>query len=125
MTVEPKRILVIDDEADIMDVVSAYARELGFEADSAQSGGEAVDKAKNIDYHAIFCDYRMPGLNGLAIYKLIISKKPAIKGRFIMTTGADLEKDIEGILKREGIPILRKPFRLKSIKELIFSLEER
>ncbi|MFN3479333.1 MAG: response regulator [Thermodesulfovibrionales bacterium] len=124
MAIEPKRILVIDDEADIVDVVSAYARELGFEADSARSGGEAVDKARDIDYHAIFCDYRMPGLNGLAIYKLIISKKLAIKGRFIMTTGAPLDKEVEGILRREGIPVLRKPFRLKSIKELIFSVEE-
>lgn len=124
MTIEPKRILVIDDEADIVDVISAYVRELGFKADSALSGGEAIDKAKKIDYHAIFCDYKMPGLNGLAIYKLIISKKPAVKGRFIMTTGAPLEKDIEGILRSEGIPILRKPFRLKNIKELIFSLEE-
>lgn len=124
MTIEPKRILVIDDEADIVDVISAYAAELGFEADSALSGGEAIDKAKNIDYHAIFCDYRMPGINGLAIYKLIISKKPAIKGRFIMTTGAPLEKDIEGILRREGIRVLKKPFRLKGIKELISSLEE-
>lgn len=125
MTIKPRRILVIDDEADIVDVLSAYARELGFEADSARSGGEAVDKARNHDYHTIFCDYKMPGLNGLAIYKLIISKKPAIKGRFIMTTGAPLEKDIEDILRREGIAVLRKPFRLKSIKELIFSVDER
>lgn len=121
---ELKKILVVDDEPDIIDVLSAYAKELGYEPDSALSGGDAIDKAWKNDYKAIFCDYKMPGLNGLAIFKRIISKKPAIKGRFIMTTGAPLEKDIEGILKREGIPLLRKPFRLKDIKQLISPLEE-
>lgn len=119
MTTRSKRILVIDDEDDIVDVVSAYLKELGFEADSAMNGGDAMDMARNNDYYAIFCDYKMPGLDGLAIYKLILSKKPSIKGRFIMTTGAVLERDIEDILKREGIPVLKKPFRLRHISELL------
>lgn len=119
MTTISKRILVIDDEDDIVDVISAYVKELGFEADSAMNGGDAIDMARNNDYYAIFCDYKMPGLDGLAIYKLILSKEPSIKGRFIMTTGAVLERDIEDILKREGIPVLKKPFRLRHISELL------
>lgn len=120
---ELKKILVVDDEPDIIDILSAYAKELGYGSDSALSGSDAIDKAWRNDYHAIFCDYKMPGLNGLAIFKRIISKKPVIKGRFIMTTGAPLEKDVEDILKKEGIPLLRKPFRLKDINQLISSLE--
>lgn len=125
MTVNLKTILVIDDEPDIVDVLNAYVRELGYETDSTLSGEDAIDKAWRNDYDAIFCDYKMPGLNGLAIYKRIISKRPIIKGRFIMITGAAVEKEIEGILQREGIPVVRKPFRFKDIKELILSLEKK
>lgn len=117
-----KSVLVIDDETDIVDVLSAYAKELGYDADSALSGSEAIDKAWKNDYYAMFCDYKMPGLNGLAIYKRIISKRPAIKGRFIMITGAALERDVEEILQREGIPVLRKPFRFKNVKDLLSAL---
>lgn len=119
MTISSRKILVIDDEVDIVDVISAYVKELGFEADSAVNGGDALEKARKNDYYAIFCDYKMPGLNGLGIYKMIISKKPYVKSRFVMTTGTILEGEIEEILRREGIPILKKPFRLRHISELL------
>lgn len=118
-----RKILIIDDEIDIVDVIAAYAREFGFEADLSINGVDAIEKAMVYDYYAIFCDYKMPGLDGLAIYKIIISRKPTVKGRFIMITGAILDKDVEDILQNEEIPLLKKPFRFKDVTNLLSSLE--
>lgn len=118
-----RKILIIDDEIDIVDVIAAYAREFGFEADLSINGVDAIEKAMVNDYYAIFCDYKMPGLDGLAIYKIIISRKPTVKGRFIMITGAILDKDVKDILRKEEIPLLKKPFRFKDVTNLLSSLE--
>lgn len=118
-----RKILIIDDEIDIVDVIAAYAREFGFEADLSINGVDAIEKAMVNDYYAIFCDYKMPGLDGLAIYKIIISRKPTVKGRFIMITGAILDKGVEDILRKEKIPLLKKPFRFKDVTNLLSSLE--
>lgn len=118
-----RKILIIDDEIDIVDVIAAYAREFGFEADLSINGVDAIEKAMVNDYYAIFCDYKMPGLDGLAIYKIIISRKPTVKGRFIMITGAILDKGVEDILRKEEIPLLKKPFRFKDVTNLLSSLE--
>ena len=118
-----RKILIIDGEIDIVDVIAAYAREFGFEADLSINGVDAIEKAMVNDYYAIFCDYKMPGLDGLAIYKIIISRKPTVKGRFIMITGAILDKDVKDILRKEEIPLLKKPFRFKDVTNLLSSLE--
>ena len=58
------RILIVDDEAKIREVLAEYAEFEGFASDQAADGMEAVNKCKNEDYDLILMDIMMPKLDG-------------------------------------------------------------
>ena len=65
------RILIVDDEAKIREVLAGYAEFEGFESDQAADGMEAVNKCKNNDYDIILMDIMMPKLDGYSAVKEI------------------------------------------------------
>lgn len=65
------KILVVDDEENIREVLKEYAEFEGHEVDEAEDGREAVEKAKNNDYDIIIMDIMMPRLDGYSACKEI------------------------------------------------------
>ncbi|MBO4262153.1 MAG: response regulator transcription factor, partial [Clostridia bacterium] len=65
------RILIVDDEAKIREVLSEYAEFEGFVTDEAADGMEAVAKCKQNDYDLILMDVMMPRLDGFSAVKEI------------------------------------------------------
>ena len=65
------RILIVDDEAKIREVLAEYAEFEGFASDQAADGIEAVNKCKNEDYDLILMDIMMPKLDGYSAVKEI------------------------------------------------------
>ena len=63
------RILIVDDEAKIREVLAEYAEFEGFASDQAADGMEAVNKCKNEDYDLILMDIMMPKLDGYSAVK--------------------------------------------------------
>ena len=55
------RILVIDDEAVMRESLAAWLREDGYEVDTAASGREGIERARETDYAIYFVDLKMPG----------------------------------------------------------------
>lgn len=74
------RILIVDDEDLIKDVVSEYAISEGFTCDTASDGEEAVQKAASINYDCIIMDIMMPKSDGFTAIKKIkeFSNQPII-----------------------------------------------
>ncbi len=65
------RILIVDDESNIRNVVKEYALVEGFEVDEAENGVEAVKKVKEHSYDLIIMDIMMPELDGYSACKEI------------------------------------------------------
>ena len=65
------RILVVDDESKIREVIRTYAEFENHEVDEAIDGIEAVEKCKENDYDVIVMDIMMPRLDGFSAYKEI------------------------------------------------------
>ena len=59
-----KRVLVIDDELHITQILSYKLRQMGFEVDSANDGEEGYRKASHAAPHLILSDYQMPVMDG-------------------------------------------------------------
>jgi PAS domain S-box-containing protein len=113
-------ILLVDDEAVIIDVVGAMLTGLGYEVLVARNGETAVqlyrDKGDQIDL--VIMDMVMPGIGGGEAIDLIKSIDPA--ARIILASGYSLEGEAEAILKRGGAQLfLQKPFQLKDLQEKI------
>lgn len=65
------KILVVDDEENIREVLKEYAEFEGYEVDEAEDGRDAVEMAKNNDYDIIIMDIMMPRLDGYSACKEI------------------------------------------------------
>ncbi|MBP3631018.1 MAG: response regulator transcription factor [Clostridia bacterium] len=66
-----EKILIVDDEEKIVEVLCEYAKFNGFLTDTASDGYEAVEKVMTEDYDCILMDIMMPNLNGFEAVKQI------------------------------------------------------
>lgn len=65
------KVLIVDDEVNIREVIVEYIREFGFVADTANNGEEAVSKVKQNPYDLIIMDLMMPKMDGFTATKMI------------------------------------------------------
>lgn len=65
------RLLVVDDEPNIVELLSASLRFQGFEVETAGAGAEAVDKARTFRPDLLVLDVMMPGLDGFELLRAI------------------------------------------------------
>mgnify|MGYP001419871802 FL=1 len=66
-----KKILVIDDDAELCELVSEYLETEGFEIDTEGSGDHGADRALESDYDLIILDVMLPGINGFEALRRI------------------------------------------------------
>lgn len=118
-----KKILIIDDEPYIAEIIKLFASKLGYEADASFSGEAVLRKAKEGEYWAVFCDLLMPGMNGLEIYEQIKDTRFELSRRFVLLTASIPDKKTENFLKEKEVIFFRKPFNFDNFKELFKSLE--
>ncbi len=76
----PKKILIVDDEKNIRNVIGEYARFEGYETAEAEDGMQAVDMCRTQDFDLIIMDIMMPRLDGYSAVREInkIKKIPVI-----------------------------------------------
>ena len=85
------RILIVDDERDIVEFLAMELSKRDFEVDTALSGEEAVEKVKANRPHLMLLDIRMPGMGGIEALRQIKQIDPKIG--VIMVTAVH-EEDI-------------------------------
>ena len=89
------RILVADDDAEILTVVGDLLSLHGHEVTLACDGAEAVEKLKKAPYDLLVIDRAMPRLDGLQAIRILRSA-PAFKAlRIVMLTSANVTKEID------------------------------
>jgi two-component system response regulator ResD len=63
------KILVVDDEVKIRDLLKAYLQKEGFTVDEAGNGYEALERINSNSYHTVVMDLMMPGMDGLELVR--------------------------------------------------------
>lgn len=114
-TATEKRILVVDDEASILMIITRILRRRGFAVDSAESGAAALERLQQNSYDLIVSDLRMPEMSGQTFYRQATEKYPEYNGRFIFTTGDAITPDLRSFLKENNAPALEKPFEMEEL----------
>ena len=111
------RILVVDDEPDIIDVVEIVLSEDGMEVVRAASGGEALCLLRRQQFDAVISDIRMPDLSGMELLKE--AKQLAPDTAFVMITAyATTETAIEA-LQHGACDYLTKPFKMDELRGVV------
>lgn len=110
---QSKKILLVDDEFDLLDILKIDIESLGFETITANNGQEALNimkqvKAGQIWIDAILSDINMPILNGLGFLKEL--RNIGLDTPFVFFSGyGDKEKTIEA-LRLGALDFLEKPY---------------
>jgi CheY-like chemotaxis protein len=118
-----KKILIIDDEPSITEIVGQFSCRLGYSPDFAHSGAEAIEKLKRDCYWAVFCDLLMPGLGGLDVYEKLREFSSRSSRRFVLLTGTVLDEAEHNAVTCNDIIVLHKPFNFEGISRTLLLLE--
>src|SRR5579862_6140575 len=118
------RVLVVDDEENIRELVSAAMTDRGYRVWSASNGRDAVNLAAETEFDLIFCDVVMEGLSG---FDVLTSLKQTIRSEaeiVLMTGAASVEAAIEAVHKGANDYIC-KPFSISVLQAIASAVEQR
>lgn len=104
------RVLVVDDEPDITELLRAMLEGAGYEVAAADSGAVALELLDTARFDAIVSDLRMPDMDGAALWRAVRERHPALARRVLFVTGDSLSQDASRFLDETGCPRLDKPF---------------
>ncbi|HUH04219.1 MAG TPA: response regulator, partial [Kofleriaceae bacterium] len=103
------RILVVEDEAEIAQMVAEILRRDGHEIVLAGSGREALARLGDGPVDLILSDVRMPDLDGPGLHAELAARSPALARRLVFLTGDVLTPETGSFLAATGLPVLEKP----------------
>ena len=111
----PIPILIVDDEADLRNLLVEALTDQGYAAEGADGGAQALALVREKHFPVIFTDLNMPGgLSGLELLRAIHDDDPRAMG-ILMTGYATTESAIQA-LKRGAYDFIQKPFKLAEIE---------
>jgi DNA-binding NtrC family response regulator len=123
VTPQRGRVLVVDDEEDLREMLAFVLSGAGFEVLTADSGLSAVELAKEHRFDLAISDLKMPGMNG--VETLTALKQIDASMEVIIVTGYASEETAVECLKRGAYGYLRKPFELDELHALVDRAVER
>jgi two-component system response regulator GlrR len=119
MSEQGYRVLLVDDEADLLSLWKLRLESNGFQVETALSGEEALAKFSLVTPHVVITDLRMPGIDGMALFEAIREKNKAVPV-IIITAHGSIPEAVEAT--RQGVvSFLTKPI---DGKELIRETEK-
>jgi two-component system, OmpR family, response regulator len=107
------RVLVVDDEATIVELLSVSLKFQGFEVHTASNGAAALDKARVLSPDAIILDVMMPGMDGFGLLRRM--RADGIDAPALFLTARDTLQDKITGLTLGGDDYVTKPFSLEEV----------
>jgi len=114
---EPANILVVDDNADLLDTFSLILKRRGYNVDTAGDGLSAVDKFQRHQFDVTLMDVVMPGMNGVEAFRRIKEISPG--ARVILMTAYYDEEELKTALSEGVYSAVYKPIDIVQLMELI------
>lgn len=107
------RVLVIDDERGLRDMLSYTLRRLKFEVAVAEDGERGVAAALTGDFDIVLCDVMMPGMNGIAVLEILKREQPALE--VVMATGFPTDESAARAKELGAFDYLAKPYQIMAL----------
>jgi DNA-binding response OmpR family regulator len=113
------RILVVDDDEDLVEVMTIALSGVGHDVDAARNGFAALERLEAKPYDLVISDLDMPGLDGPGLYLEMTRRWPASAPRVLFVSGFADTAEYVGFLNATNVPVLVKPFDLDDLRQLV------
>jgi DNA-binding NtrC family response regulator len=110
-------VLVIDDEADMREMLALVLHARGLEVETADSGQAALAAVARRRFEVAITDLRMPGMDGIATLDALKARDPALE--VIVATGYASDETAAICMQRGAYGYLRKPFGIDDLQAII------
>jgi two-component system OmpR family response regulator len=110
---QPTRVLVVDDEPNIVDVISMALRYEGFSVESAANGKEAIDAVGSFRPHLMVLDIMLPDMEGFDVARKLTAERAGVP--IVFLTARDATEDKVRGLTLGGDDYVTKPFSLEEL----------
>jgi CheY-like chemotaxis protein len=105
------RLLVVDDERDVGELLSDILRTRGYETQYVASPKAALELMRDRDFQGVLMDLRMPEMSGTELWRELQRERPALALKTIFMTGDYASPDTAAMVGATERPFLSKPFR--------------
>lgn len=113
----PEKVLLVDDDEDLMEIVSERLKNRGMNVATTSNAEEALLWMDRKHYDAIVLDFLMPGMDGFEIIHTIRKQQPDI--RILLVTGQMLADDARKAIRMGADGVLEKPADLEVLVKSI------
>lgn len=121
----PLRVLIVDDEPEVRELLAEYFAEVGYDVSTSPDGTAAVDEltANPTKYQLVISDLQMPGMDGLGVLEAAKKANPSI-AVIIVTGYASVDSAVRAV-RMGAYDYLTKPFTLGQIEVIVRRAAER
>jgi DNA-binding response OmpR family regulator len=114
---EPKRILIVDDDADVHGLLRAALDSPDRRIDSAYDGPTGLRFARNAPYDLVLTDLNMPGMDGMTLLERIHEVRPDT--RVVLMTVANTPENIVRAIRERAFSYFGKPFTVSAVTDMV------
>ena len=118
------RILIVEDEPNIVESLSFILRRAGFEVDTVTDGAEALDRLRRQSFSALVLDIMLPGMNGFDVLKAIRSDNALSSLPVMVLTAKGQASDRRAAEAIGADAFVTKPFSNAEVVERVSRLAE-
>jgi len=114
-----ERILVVDDESAVRNVLALSLQHLGYDVEVAASGAEGLAKYKASEsgFDLVILDMLMPHLSGSEVFFRLLERDPQV--RVLLVSGFSSEEAVQSVLDGGGLGFLQKPFTIEELSSRV------
>jgi DNA-binding NtrC family response regulator len=115
--VQKLRILIVDDEEELVHALMERLQLRGMDAHGAVTGKEALERIGSETFDVVLLDVKMPGLGGMKVIKEIKNQRPGLQ--VIMLTGHSSAQDAEKGMRLGAFEYLQKPVNIDDLCRIL------
>ncbi len=113
------KVLVIDDEPEITEIIDTFLTEFGFSVRTLNSSDQTLEVAREFKPELILLDIMMPGMDGYDVCAELKKDEEFATTPVIFLTGKDRNDDMGRSFKSGGDMFIKKPFSCERLLEII------
>lgn len=114
---QPKRVLIIDDDPAVLDLLRSALSRKKIESCTSTTGAEALEEVASAAYEIILLDLGLPDINGLELIHKFRELAPG--ARIVIITADTTSETLLRAIREQAFEFIRKPFDIQEVVEIV------